>query len=133
MIFFCIFLQKTRTYGLCSTIIYYLRTKNAVHSPKSPAGTTQCRNKVSSLFPLIIWFDIVVFSHEVRLQRSVAVFERKSFRHCPCPDILQYRCFSQPDIIQQRARRRTGITARTTFDTIGYSFGFGAVVQLLFG
>jgi len=40
---------KSRSDGILLTVGFNLRTKNAVHSPKSPVGTTQWRNKVSSL------------------------------------------------------------------------------------
>ena len=40
---------KSHSDGILLTVDFNLRTKNAVHSPKSPAGTTQWRNKVSSL------------------------------------------------------------------------------------
>ena len=41
--------EKSRSDDTLLTVGFNLRTRDAIHSPQSPAGTTQWRNKVSSL------------------------------------------------------------------------------------
>ena len=42
--------EKSRRDGILLTVGFNLRTRNDIHSPQSPAGTTQWIVKMSSLF-----------------------------------------------------------------------------------